>query len=236
MKAERINQDQIRFTLNAIDLQERNLKVSELAYGSEKTKALFDDMMKTALDQFGVDFSEKPLMIEAIPISESTLTITVTRVSGAAELGALFGSNLPDGRHGKKEEQPRSTGAAGLEKEQIRKKSQTELPENGEDVIYVFPSFERLCKAAQHIPQRIALKNMLYQEAKSGIYYLIVHYKKMDQRTRYVVSLLSQYCESWAVNRHTEAIIKEHSRLVIKTRAIQKLAAIEQWQEGGAHA
>ena len=57
MKAERINQDQIRFTLSEIDLQQRNLKVSELAYGSEKTKALFADMMKTALDQFGMDFS-----------------------------------------------------------------------------------------------------------------------------------------------------------------------------------
>ena len=50
MKAERINQDQIRFTLSAQDLQERNLKVSELAYGSEKTKALFDDMVKTAME------------------------------------------------------------------------------------------------------------------------------------------------------------------------------------------
>ena len=49
MKAERINKNQIRFTLNKADLQERQLKVTELAYGSDKTKALFDDMMHTAL-------------------------------------------------------------------------------------------------------------------------------------------------------------------------------------------
>ena len=34
MKAERINQDQIRFTLSEIDLQQRNLNVWELAFGS----------------------------------------------------------------------------------------------------------------------------------------------------------------------------------------------------------
>ena len=147
MKAERINQDQIRFTLNAVDLQERNLKVSELAYGSEKTKALFDDMMKTALEQFGVDFSEKPLMIEAIPVSESTLTITVTRVSGAAELGALFGSNLPEG-HRSQKEPPEPKAAA---KETKRRQSGIELPENGEEVIYAFPDFESLCRTARHI-------------------------------------------------------------------------------------
>ena len=60
MKAEQINQDQVRFTLSAQDLRERNLKVSELAYGSEKTKALFEDMVKTAMEKFGVDFTEKP--------------------------------------------------------------------------------------------------------------------------------------------------------------------------------
>ena len=94
MKAERINKNQIRFTLNKADLQERQLKVTELAYGSDKTKALFDDMMHTALTEFGFDFSEKPLMIEAIPISEESLMITVTKVSSQNDLAALFG--LPD--------------------------------------------------------------------------------------------------------------------------------------------
>ena len=94
MKAERINQDQIRFTLSEADLTSRNLQMSELSYGSEKTKALFDDMMRAAYEQFGVDFSQKPLMIEAIPLSERSLTITVTRVTGAAELIG-FGSGNP---------------------------------------------------------------------------------------------------------------------------------------------
>lgn len=226
MKAERINQDQIRFTLSAQDLQERNLKVSELAYGSEKTKALFDDMVKTAMEKFGVDFTEKPLMIEAIPLSDNVLTITVTRVSGAAELGALFGSNLPDGGKASREEHrgPQEKPA----KPENHHANMTGLPGDGENVIYVFKDFQQLCKTAEHMPLQLNLRNALYKDEKKGVYYLIVHYKKMDRRMRYAVSVLSQYSESWAIGERLEKIIKEHGRLVFKARAIQKLAEIEQ--------
>ena len=68
MKAERINKDQVRFTIDESDLQARNLQVSELAYGSRKTQALFDDMMKQAMEMFGLDFSNRSLMIEDTPL------------------------------------------------------------------------------------------------------------------------------------------------------------------------
>ena len=48
MKIERISENQIRCTLNKHDLMERQLKISELAYGSEKAKELFRDIMEQA--------------------------------------------------------------------------------------------------------------------------------------------------------------------------------------------
>ena len=41
MKIEKINDNQIRCTLTRADLADRQLKLSELAYGSEKAKSLF---------------------------------------------------------------------------------------------------------------------------------------------------------------------------------------------------
>ena len=41
MKIERVNENQIRCTLNQADLASRQLKISELAYGSEKAKELY---------------------------------------------------------------------------------------------------------------------------------------------------------------------------------------------------
>ena len=48
MKIEKINDNQIRCTLTQADLADRELKLSELAYGTEKAKSLFHDMMQQA--------------------------------------------------------------------------------------------------------------------------------------------------------------------------------------------
>ena len=48
MKIEKINDNQIRCTLTRQDLADREIKLSELAYGTEKAKLLFRDMMQQA--------------------------------------------------------------------------------------------------------------------------------------------------------------------------------------------
>ena len=50
MKLEKLSDTQIRCTLSKEDLTQRQLHLSELAYGSEKAKELFRDMMQQALD------------------------------------------------------------------------------------------------------------------------------------------------------------------------------------------
>ena len=60
MKIEKVNENQIRCTLTREDLASRELKISELAYGTEKAKSLFRDMMQQANFEFGfeADFDE----------------------------------------------------------------------------------------------------------------------------------------------------------------------------------
>ena len=52
MKIEKVNDNQIRCTLTRADLDDRHLKLSELAYGTEKAKSLFRDMMQQATYEF----------------------------------------------------------------------------------------------------------------------------------------------------------------------------------------
>ena len=70
MKIEKVNDNQIRCTLTKEDLACRSLKISELAYGTQKAKDLFRDMMQQASFEFGFEAEDIPLMIEAIPFSE----------------------------------------------------------------------------------------------------------------------------------------------------------------------
>lgn len=90
MRIERINDNQIRCTLNKRDLAERHLKISELAYGSDKAKKLFRDMMEQAHMDYGFEAEDIPLMIEAIPTSRDSIVLVITKVDNPEELEERF--------------------------------------------------------------------------------------------------------------------------------------------------
>lgn len=90
MRIERINDNQIRCTLSKRDLSERHLKISELAYGSDKAKELFRDMMEQANMDFGFEADDIPLMIEAIPTSKESIVLVITKVDDPDEFEEKF--------------------------------------------------------------------------------------------------------------------------------------------------
>lgn len=95
MKIERVNDHQIRCTLTREDLADRELKLSELAYGTEKAKSLFRDMMQQASFEFGFEAEDIPLMIEAIPLSSECIILIITKVEDPEELDTRFSKFAP---------------------------------------------------------------------------------------------------------------------------------------------
>lgn len=90
MKIEKVSDNQIRCTLTREDLADRQIKLSELAYGTEKAKTLFRDMMQQAAYECGFEAEDIPLMIEAIPLSADTIILIITKVEYPEELDTRF--------------------------------------------------------------------------------------------------------------------------------------------------
>jgi adapter protein MecA 1/2 len=90
MKIEKLNENQIRCTLNKSDLAEHNVRLQELAYGTDRAKALFRDMMQKASDDVGFEVGDIPLMIEAIPVNPDCLVLIITKVEDPEELDTRF--------------------------------------------------------------------------------------------------------------------------------------------------
>lgn len=95
MKIEKVNENQIRCTLTREDLASRELKISELAYGTEKAKNLFRDMMQQASMEFGFEAEDIPLMIEAIPLNAECIVLVITKVEDPEELDTRFSRFAP---------------------------------------------------------------------------------------------------------------------------------------------
>ncbi len=95
MKIEKINDNQIKCTLTRDDLADRQLKLSELAYGTEKAKDLFRELMLQAQEEYGFEANNMPLMIEAIPTSAESIVLIVTKVDNPEELDSRFSKFAP---------------------------------------------------------------------------------------------------------------------------------------------
>lgn len=90
MRIERVNDNQIRCTLTKQDLADRQINLRELAYGSEKAKGLFHDMIQQANYELGFEANDIPLMVEAIPLSSESLILVITKVEYPEEVDTRF--------------------------------------------------------------------------------------------------------------------------------------------------
>lgn len=90
MKIEKVNENQICCTLTKEDLEDRQIRLSELAYGSEKARMLFHDMIQQANYEFGFEVNDIPLMVEAIPMSGESIVLLITKVEYPEELDTRF--------------------------------------------------------------------------------------------------------------------------------------------------
>jgi len=135
MKIEKINENQIRCTLTKQDLAERQIKLSELAYGTEKVKLLFRDMMQQAAYEFGFEAEDIPLMIEAIPLSADTIILVVTKVEYPEELDTRFSKfSEPDPEY--------------LEEDSLLEGVKDMQPEGADDILGLFKKIQEERKKA----------------------------------------------------------------------------------------
>ena len=103
MKIERINENSIRCTLTSFDLSVRDLNIRELAYGTEKVRKLFQEMMIQANNEVGFEAENTPLMIEAVPMGGDSIQLIITKVDDPEELDTRFSKFSPS---------PKQAGAA----------------------------------------------------------------------------------------------------------------------------
>lgn len=80
MRLERVNNNQIKCTLEPEDFLERQLSLRELTYGSEKATSLFRELLQQAEQELNFYTEDSPLMIEAIPLSSDSALLLITKV------------------------------------------------------------------------------------------------------------------------------------------------------------
>lgn len=250
MKIEKINDNQIRCTLTRADLADRQLKLSELAYGTDKARSLFHDMMQQAAFEFGFEAEDIPLMIEAIPSSSGSIVLIITKVDNPDELDGKFSRFAPfsgedfdlkkDIAFEKLEGAEELLDLLGKVKEsisalptkEIALDEQTETNKKTKKKktalrLFSFATMDGVINAAHLLKDMYYGSNTLYKDHGANLFLLALTPSDHTQSDfNKICNMLSEYGTSEKASGATLAFLEEHCETIIPNTAVQKLAAI----------
>ena len=220
MRIEKVNDTQIRVTLSHSDLTPRDIKISELAYGSKKAQKLFRDMMTQAYEEFGFETTNVPLMIEAVPLSTESIMIVVTKIEDPTQIDDRLGElgERPTHRTFKSQDNENDTHTNKPPKSKS-------IPKQAENLllIYSFSSFDQLTNAAHRITSIYCGMNSLYKY-EEGTYFLVLQPNFMHKTSPLQLqSVLDEFGEKHVSSSLGERYLAEHGDLLIKDKAIEVL-------------
>lgn len=239
MKIEKLNENQIRCTLTKEDLADRNIKISELAYGTGKTRELFQDMMQQANDDFGFEVNDIPLMVEAIPVSPESIILVITKVDDPKEtekhLSQFFSKELKD-----KFKDGLLSHLDGMEidlddieqiGEQIQSEhSSTEKSSEDDSLLYSIYSFNTLTEiisVAGMVSSSFKGDSSVYKSPSDGRYYLSLCMESSEEKTlNRICSVLTENGQRETPTYAKELFYMEHFEEIIADKAIEKLSQI----------
>jgi len=248
MKIERINDNQIRCTLSNYDLSMRNLNLRELAYGTEKARSLFREMIQKASHELGFEAEDIPLMVEAIPLSSDGVMLVITKIEDPEELDTRFSKFSPmtedDSDNWTDLTNELLEGAEGLakllggilgdslpteEKEVLEGpvSPEAETPAAPSMRIYTFDSLDRISEAAAACGNVYDGVNTLYKKPNTFQYYLVLKDEGSDsQAFSRVCNILAEYGTKIKHEYSSEAYYREHYDVVCKGKALQVLGKL----------
>ncbi|MCI9045866.1 MAG: adaptor protein MecA [Hungatella sp.] len=238
MKIERINDNQIRCTLTSFDLSVRNLNLGELAYGSEKARGLFREMIQKASNEVGFEAEDIPLMVEAIPLSNESIMLVITKIEDPEELDTRFSKFSPS------TDVPADMltnlaselleGADGLSKllgEHLSSLLSDNTLAGGDGDsradspslrIYSFNSLDMISEAARAVKNIFDGVNTLYKKPDTSQYYLVIKNDGSDSLAfSRACNVLAEYGTKIRQEYASEAYYVEHYEVICQDKALQ---------------
>ncbi|MCD7957216.1 MAG: adaptor protein MecA [Lachnospiraceae bacterium] len=250
MKIEKINDQQIRCTLTREDLASRNINVRELAYGSDKARQLFQDMITVAAQDFGFEVENIPLVVEAIPVSMDTIILIITKVEDPEELDTRFSRFAPEApgaetgitfaelrehiegaddildlirriSEGRKQAVKEDHPAGEVEEIEVRTEDE-DVPDLAR--AYTFDTLDDAIRAAGVLEAASECPNALYKNPEDDSFYLLL--KKADlpaAQFNKICNILSEYAVPCRFTVGMEAYFSEHFESILAEHALQSL-------------
>ncbi|MCL2577527.1 MAG: adaptor protein MecA [Defluviitaleaceae bacterium] len=208
MRIERISDTQMKFILMVDDLEERDIKINELSYASDKTQQLFREIMTLVQDEQEFVEGETPLMFEAMRVGVDSLVVVVTKINQPIDGEKKF-NLIP----------------AARQECRFKKSSPIKQAEQANEdsySIFSFDNLDLLAAATIRLPQNFAGTSQVHK--MDGRLFLIITNETEDtSTTAELEAILYEYGQKHISNRLSHQYLIERGDILIAENAVDKL-------------
>lgn len=240
MKFEKIDENSISLILLSDELRERNLKVSDLSYGSSKARLLLSELIKLADSEVGFK-ADAPLSVEAVPLKEGAIKLIISKIYNPDELDSRFSKFTPinteksgidlfkilEATIDKFENSLKANNIKGIE--DVKTAGKLEITKENEIIcIFEFESIDKASDACKNI-NSFDYTSVLYKDEKNKRFYLVLSLSGKTSKDS--VSDFNKVCNTLAeygkradgsLNMN-QSYYAEHYKIIIKENAVKKL-------------
>jgi len=209
MRIERISDTQLKFILMTDDLAERDIKISELSYASDKTQRLFREIMLLVQDEQEFSAENTPLMFEAMRVGVDSLIVVVTKVNQNSADGEKKFNLIPAARR----------------ECRFKRSGQIKEPETTNEVSYAifsFADFEIMAAAVSRLCDNYSGASQVYK--LEDRFFLLLRNETEDKRTTgEMEAILYEFGRKHVSNIISRQYLLERGELFIAENAVDKL-------------
>ena len=243
MKIERINENSIALILNNEELKNRNLKMSDLSYGSEKAKDLLVEMMNLAKNEVGFT-PDAPLAVEAVPLKDGDIKLIVTKVFNPDELDSRYSRFTPmknekvplsimqmlESTIDKFEEALKQGNTRGIN--EVNNVEKLEIRKDTDQIaIFEFDEIDKASDACRNV-NSYDYVSVLYKDEKNKKFYLVLSIS--GNVSKGTIEDFNKACNTLAEYGTrirgkvgmNQAYYEEHYKIIIKEDAVSKLSRL----------
>ena len=243
MRIEKINENSIALIMESSELKDRNLKITDLTYGSMKTKELFLELARLAKNELNFTI-DTPVAVEAVPLKDGKIKLIITKVYDPDELDARFSRFTPmkneilpftiiqllENTIDKFEDALKSSAPKDLNVT----KNINKLEIHGDkDIICIF-EFAEIDKASDATKNvsNYNYDSIFYKDEKTGNFYLVLSIR--GDAPKDILNEFNKSCNTLAEYGKkiegkigmNKAYYDEHYKVVIKDNAVYKLSQL----------
>ena len=229
MQIEKLSDLQIKCTLTNNDLLARDINLLELAYGHEKAKNLFNEMLQRASHEFGFNAGALPLMVEAIPLPNESIVIIITKVEDPEEVDTRFSKFSTYSKEVDFNDMNFNKFhlMAGAKPQEFFPSKDVSKDEESYQSTFSFSGLDKVIDAAHLSANSYKGESSLYKHKTNGNYILSLKGNVEDaQSYNKTCNILTEYGIKLLSNYSSEAYYEEYFDIIIKNNALDMLSKV----------